>query len=345
MRSGVIRQHIIPKCYLKRFAEQDKAWVIDSESDSKPYKTSLDNMLCLNDFYTTNGLDDEKSYAVEQWLSKGETLAEPIISQLLDQMKIPKDNNKMDLAGFLATLYLRGPWYRRLQLELYESSVKWFSNFHFSNDKNFEELYSKYVSKRGLNAIGKQKARKVLKEANIEGNIATEGYISQMLYSLPTIAAIFNNMDITVFWGNPSDKMRFVTGDFPFVFEDKSNGVFTWPTYGLMDKRIRIYFPISSLVCITLEYNGLEGIFPITRSDFIPILNSQLGISMSRYIVSRTQDVYWFKQHEISPSINDFHREFSAAKKDRPLVNVNGGEIEVTPRPAWGKLKGDKRDR
>ena len=66
------RQHVIPKCYLKRFAEQDMAWVIDTESDSKPHKTGLDNMLCIKDFYTTDGPEKEKSYAVEQWLNKGE---------------------------------------------------------------------------------------------------------------------------------------------------------------------------------------------------------------------------------------------------------------------------------
>ncbi len=337
------RQHVIPECYLKRFAEQNKAWVTDLESDSKPYKTGIDNILCVKDFYTIDSPKEEKSYAVEQWLSKGETKAEPFLSQLLDQMKIPEGNDKTDLSVFLATLYLRGPWYRRLQLELYESSIKWFSNVYFSNDENFENLYNHYVSKHGPNAIDKQLAKKVQKEAKVEGNIATEGYVASMLSSLPMIAAIFNNMDVTVWWGNVSDNMRFVTGDFPFVFEDKSTGSFTWPTYGLMDKRVRIYFPVSSLVCITLEYSGVKGVFPITHPTFIPILNSQLGISTSRYIVSRTQDVCWFKQNKISFSINDFHREFRAAKKDQPLVKVNDGEIEVTPRPAWGKLKGDIR--
>ena len=334
------RQHVIPKCYLKRFTEQGRAWVIDTESDSCPYRTSLDNMLCVKDFYTTEGTN----YTVEHWLSKGETKAEKVLSSLLDQMRIPEDKDKMDLAVFLATLYLRGPWYRRLQLELYEGSVKWFSDYYFSDENRFDKIYSDYVSKHGPNAIDKQLARKVLKEAKIEGNIATEGYIGQMLYSLPRIAAIFSNMDITVWWGNVSNRMRFLTGDFPFVFEDKSNGIFAWPTYGLMDKRIRIYFPVSSLVCITLEYDGLKGIFPITRSTFAPILNSQLGISMSRYVVSQTQDVSWFKKSKIFSSINDYHLEFRAAKKDQPLVKMNNGEIEVTPRSAvWGKLKGDKR--
>jgi hypothetical protein len=258
-------------------------------------------------------------------------------------MKIPKNKDKMDFAVFLATLYLRGPWYRRLQLELFESSVKWFSDFYFSNNQHFENHYKDHVSKHGLNSVDKETARKVLKEAKIEGNIATEGYIGSMLRSLPGFTAIFNNMNIMVWWGNALDKMRFITGDFPFVFEDKSSGIFTWPTYGLMDKRVRICFPVSSLVCITLEYDGVEGIFPITQANFIPILNSQLGISMSRYIVSRTQDVYWFKENKTYSSIDDFHREFREAKKDRPLVRLNGGGIEVTPRPSWGKLKGDKR--
>ena len=137
--------------------------------------------------------------------------------------------------------------------------------------------------------------------------------------------------------------MRFVTGDFPFVFEDKSDGVFKWPTYGLLDKRVRIYFPVSSLVCITLEYNGFEANYPIKRSDFAPILNSQLGISMSRYLVSENQDLYWFKKNKIFSSMNEYHHEFRAAKKGLPLGRMNGGEIEVTPRPDWGKLKGDKR--
>jgi hypothetical protein len=48
------RQHVIPECYLKRFTEQEEAWVIDTESDSKPYRTGLDNILCVKDFYTVS---------------------------------------------------------------------------------------------------------------------------------------------------------------------------------------------------------------------------------------------------------------------------------------------------
>lgn len=337
------RQHVIPKCYLKRFADQDKAWVIDLDSDSLPYRTNLNNMLCVKDFYTTNGPQDEKSYDLEDWLCRGETQAEPVLSRLLDQMKIPQKDDKSNLAFFLATLYLRGPFFRRLQLELYESTLTWFRDFYYSEDKHFDEVYNSYKSKHGPNALDREFARKVLNESKIKGYIATEGYIATMFHSLPRLTAIFNNMDITVWWGNPSEKMRFITGDFPFVFEDKSIEIFTWPTYGLMDKRVRIYIPISPLVCIILEYNGLETVLPITNTYFIPIVNSQLGISMSRYIVSRNQDLYWFKGRKTYSSINEFHNEFKAAKKDQPLVRVNGGEIEVTPRPAWGKLKGYKQ--
>jgi hypothetical protein len=66
VQKGPARQHIIPKMYLKRFADKEQAWVVDFHSDSEPYKTTLGNILCLKDFYTVATKLENKDYSIEK---------------------------------------------------------------------------------------------------------------------------------------------------------------------------------------------------------------------------------------------------------------------------------------
>ena len=78
MQKGPTRQHIIPKMYLKRFADKEQAWVVDFHSDSEPYKTTLGNILCLKDFYTVGTKLENKDYSIEKKFAEIESDADHV---------------------------------------------------------------------------------------------------------------------------------------------------------------------------------------------------------------------------------------------------------------------------
>ena len=179
----------------------------------------------------------------------------------------------------------------------------------------------------------------------VEGFIAKEGYVKMMLESWPKITEIFNYMTWSIFWADPLKPERFITGDFPFVIENKENSKFEFPQYLLANKYVRVFFPLSPFVCLAMEYNGEQEIYPASLPTFIPIMNSQIAAHSQRYAVSKNKNINWYKSGHICESIELLHKEFYPDKLSETWTRVSNsqGYFEyVTPRTSWNKLKGDK---
>jgi len=246
-RKPTKREHIIPKFYLKGFSEDEKAWVVDFHLEKEPYRTTLNNILCISDFYNINTEDNIKDDTIEQIFSQVESDAKPIIDDIRNKMLLPQKQYKEKLATFLSSLYVRSPLQRQAQLETTESMIKRLFETNF--------LY-KNTSKAG-SFPDMDTARKFLSDSNIEACLPKETYIKMMLQLWSTINNVFNLMDWNIYIADPSKPQRFITGDFPFVIENKVNHKFERPEFLFANKYIKLYFPVSSLICLTLEYNFL----------------------------------------------------------------------------------------
>jgi len=336
----VKREHTISEFYLKGFSEDGKAWVIDFHLDKEPYRTSLDNILCVSDFYNIATKDNPKDDTVEQKFSEVETDAKFVLDKIKNDMVLPQKQDKERLAVFLASLYVRSPLLRQVQLEMWESLIKGFMQRHVS----FNNIYQGYASKVE-NPIDEAMAKKLFDECDIEGCIPREGYIKMMLELWPVIFAVFNYMTWSIYLADPSKPARFITGDFPFVIENKENREFEYPQFLFANKYIKLYFPLSSLACLTMEYNVNPEFHAIESSRFIPIINSQIAVHSQRYVVSKTSDIYWYKEGQIYNSIELLHKEFYPHKLNKSVsevTNLQGYFEKAKPRPVWNKLKGDK---
>ena len=340
------RQHIVPQFYLQHFADDGKIWVIDFQSEVGPYQTNTANALCIKDFYTVSTKTEEQDDTVERYLSKIEGAAKPIIERLLKDMVIPEGRDKETLAVFLAALFLRGPHARQVQLELYEGMAKAFSDFYSSDEAAFERQWEDFVTRHPETSLTKEEARSVLDDSVVEGFMTRESYVASFLRAFPKQAALFSHMVFKVWWADPSAPARFITGDFPFVFEDKSNRTFGMPINGgLLNKNVRVYIQLSPLTCLILEHGGENAIYPVRQSTWIPITNSQVSLSATRYVISCSNQVYWYKDKQIHRSAEDLHKEFYPAKLRQPAIELMpfGRSREVTARSNWNKLKGDTR--
>lgn len=125
-----MKQHYIPRCYLKRFSDNDKSIFAYDKTTSKSYNASLMSVCCDDDIYTLsdeyvkntreetggniNNLSIEKDYFAKE--------VERYYSKLLNQIDEIKDEwvsgknyyrlnfyEKKELALQIATQYLRHP--------------------------------------------------------------------------------------------------------------------------------------------------------------------------------------------------------------------------------------------
>lgn len=337
------RQHIIPRFYLKNFSEKEKAWVIDFHLNKKPYKTTLDNILCMSDFYTITTKDNPQDDIVEQKFSQVEGDAKPVLDKIINNMELPQKQDKEKLAVFLASLYVRTPLLRQMQLEMYESLIKCFMERHISS----KDIYQEYVSKVE-NPIDEATAKRLWDERDIEGCISREGYIRMMLELWPTITAVFSHMTWSTHLADPLKPERFITGDFPFIIENKENRKFEFPQYLFANKYIKLYLPLSSLTCLTMEYDSKQAFNAVISPTFIPIINSQIAVHSQRYVVSKTKNISWYKAGHVYNSADLLHKEFHPNKLNQPIseiTNMQGRFEKAKPRPLWNKLKGDKPNR
>jgi uncharacterized protein DUF4238 len=337
------RHHIIPQFYLQHFARGGKVCVTDFQSDLAPYRTGAVNALCIKDFYTVSTQTRREDDTIEQFLSKIESAVKPVVERLLNDMTIPEGKDKENLAVFLATLFLRGPHARQVQLELYEGMVKLFSDQYFASGNVFEEEWERFRTMCPKVKLTREEFRHLLDEIVVEGYMTRESYVELFVRTLPRQAALFNHMTPSVWLANPSSRARFITGDFPFVFEDKSDRSFGIPLNGgLLNKNVRICIPLSPLTCLILEHGGESTVWPICGRTLIPITNSQVALSATRYVVSQSNELYWYKNREIYRSAEALHREFYPAKLNQPAIQMSVAESgKVTARGNWNKLKGD----
>jgi hypothetical protein len=227
-----------------------------------------------------------------------------------------------------------------MKLELHESITK-----NLLQNRTFSKrIYQRYA-KQTENPLDEATCKKILEESIVEWFIPKEEYVRTMIESWPTITAMFNNMTWSIYWADPLKPERFITGDFPFVIENKENGKFEFPQYLFGDKYIRVFFPLSSLTCLTMEYNCTQEIRPVIPLAFIPITNSQIAVHSQRYVVSKTKNIYWYKGGHIYDSIELLHKEFYPDKLNETwtkVTNSQGHFEKATPRTSWNKLKGDK---
>jgi len=219
------------------------------------------------------------------------------------------------------------------------------SRIHFSDETVFDQLWEDFKAERGNCDMTKEQARKILDDSTIEGHIPNQSYVMSFLKGLPRMFAIFRAMRVNVWWADPQASARFITSDFPFVIEDKSTGIFRMPPNGgLFSNNVRVYVTISPFVCLTYEYDQGGDIYPVLDDRFVPITNSQLAVSASRYIVSASKDIYWFKEGKIHRSSEELQKEFYPKKLNEPLLGQSSHQYAqpVIARRNWNKLRGDE---
>lgn len=120
-----IRQHWVPKVYLRQFATADTLGDLDPQVNvldipsNKQFTTSIHNIAKKKHLYTIGVNEKEKLYAVENVLSLIETKVQPYLLRLANGENVQSiQNAKYILSIFIATLITRNPRMRNLLHQL-----------------------------------------------------------------------------------------------------------------------------------------------------------------------------------------------------------------------------------
>lgn len=336
------RQHILPRSYLHRFAEDNNIWVVDLHNKTI-FRTSIENALCIRYFYTVQTVENPQDDVIEKFLSAIESDVKPIIDRMLNEMIFPQGPDREILDIFVASLHLRGPHMRQTILEIHESGMRIFAQSIMSNEKTFSAMMNQ--AEKGIGKkldLTYEQAKEVYENSQISADIPRTYYVKNFLEFLPIIAVVLNKMTLRILFANPSGQDRFITGDHPFGIEFKTENPTPFLGRGLLDKDIRIFVPLSPLTCLALEYDVCPTVIPLLYPKDIAVINTIITLASSRYVISRSDEITWLKpDRSISRCSSELMNNLSALKKEQPHVEINlGGKFKVVPRSDWNVLKG-----
>lgn len=159
------RHHLIPKFYLKKFAQGEKICV--QELAGKSYINSIGRAFSVNDFYRTSEKEDTASLEFEEHLSLVESNAAGALRKLEAHKRLGSQD-KADIAEFLLAQWGRGEDFRiasnsfnnlalrDMARESEEDEIRFFHELsfgHLLSDQEWALLWVRYKSDEGPNFL------------------------------------------------------------------------------------------------------------------------------------------------------------------------------------------------
>jgi hypothetical protein len=198
------RHHIVPKCYLENFVDDDGfVWVLDTEDSIFNIKPA--NILVENHFYTITLKNGEKSLFVEDTLANIESKYIDIFNNKLSKDIFLDDTERANVSVFLAALFLRTKTHREglkgMFQKLKSSMEEW--KKHYETNKQSRDFAS--VMPSSGKTISIDDVNEYLKNYKDQHSI-------NIIDQLPEISQIIFNMKWSI-WKNKNN--NFVTCDNP----------------------------------------------------------------------------------------------------------------------------------
>ena len=294
-----MKQHYIPRCYLKRFSDNNKSIFSYDKINSKSYQASLMSVCCEDDLYSLS-----ESY-VEECIKQQDNLntlsiecdyfskkIEPLLAQYLGQLDVIQDGwvkgteryrlnylEKRELALHIITLYFRIPHVMNAMID---------------NHLRFERAEADMIK----HILSVQTRNKAFDELELEISCEKPVLHAQISYLndelLMDMANILAN-NIYVFFVSENNELY--SSDFPIV--------------------VNPYVPNIKPICMGLAQYGGELTMPLSPSLSISIydrkyfkdkeeLDSCFIIANDEEILRRNWRIYLYAKRHVFSLKNDF---------------------------------------
>ena len=280
IKNKPIRQHYIPKFYLKNFSflKNGNNFVhVYDLNEKKQYISSVDNIALEKKYYDIQNSNSNKEISIEKILQVFESSAAKSINKIIKykSLKTLSEEDRLNIAFFSSLLMTRIPRKRKMM----------------------EEVVEKMKSLAyGENNEKKERASQKLRDQidNLDNEKLKEISIKTTLNSVIKLSPYFLNIHWTLSIAGNND--FFHTSDNPITLYNLINHS-PYGSLGLAKLGINIYLPISSKITLWMyrpEDYGMIGLF-----DYLPALpenvihiNSELVMQATRFLYAETDSFF-----------------------------------------------------
>jgi hypothetical protein len=337
------RHHIIPKLILKRFTKDGQVWVTDRNNQNS-FCTNIDNAACIRDYYAVETTGEVGGDCIEQGpLNEIENLAEPIIDRMPQTWRIPKEKDWEILANFLALMYCRGPMCRTIIRTIWDQGIKVFDEYTYSSEEIFKSIVGEVCKAEGINIdIDYKEALRAREQLKTYVDIQNTYYVRQMLELASAFVPVFAEMtpnleriDTIV------SKARYVISDYPILAVPRSGkSTKGWRWYRNLEADL--FFPLSSKVCLVLNYDKDRKVFPPVSRNRVAFVNHIVSLNSERVIISEEQDFVWLRSNR---TIASSHQELLEFLKSSPQGSTDRVDVDLLKQRTLEVLKQNEAKR
>jgi hypothetical protein len=214
MNKATVRQHYVPRTYLKHFANNvnEKFFLNTLFQDKEDIiEVNIDNLALEKHLYTIETFDGDRNQKVETFYSKIETNYNELYSKLNSPNAIYLTiEEKQNLILFVISLYLRTPTTHSSIVEHYETIID--QAHHLSNSKKV--TINNYLVLDFENKTVEQIKKEFKLISKVEFNL-------ESLSTLMTFSKL--RFDNTIFIAELSDNENFITSDNPVIVPNNKN--------------------------------------------------------------------------------------------------------------------------
>jgi hypothetical protein len=279
-----VKQHIIPKCYLKAWCDPNRPqhyvpciWLISKDGQTKTPKPPLKSFREPH-IYTIKLQSGNEDFSVETTLQQLEGRYVRIIERFISKRSRINPQDRAILIAFIAAMYGRTSNFG-------DATAAFLSDVH----RNVSALERKY---KGPNPpppppeIGTGTPTSSEETELLQKNARPYSVLAAV-----ELASLLNKLALAIF--EAPGNGHFITSDNPCVWFSPSACqlplMFQQPNLSMPD--IEISMPLTPRFCAVLTYNGNREGYYVASSKLMDDLNRRTWASCSETFVSQTEKI------------------------------------------------------
>src|ERR1700722_9142062 len=319
------RQHTVPRLHLRHFVGRDPeghVWSYESRS-GRVWSATPENTAVESHFYSAERTDGTMDTAIEEHLSKIESLAAPVYSALLRGEIPDKCQERANFAHFLSLMYARTGSMRRVAAESYGRFMQTVMFAHTQFPDAFDTVMRRYEQTIGhsLTAEQREAARRAMADpSGYEFEIPKERTFTMLASVADELAKYFFSMNWSV---HTLSEGYLITSDNPIGRAVDPGS--THPIYGdhgFLNKTIEVTFPLSPSTMLLMTWKEARPIPPSRSQELAHVANSVRAAQSERFVYAHVNDA------RIAQLATEF-RDSRADMKISGLRPENFGKVTV----------------
>lgn len=283
-----IRQHYVAKFNLEYFTDEVGFINIFDANENRYRKSSARDAAVINNFYTTLDTEGNKSYGIEEYLSKIENSAAPIFRKINNGDYNLSEEDKTYLAIYVSLQLHRTPKYREQTNRLVKEVSKKMLQVMASNTELFEKKMES-VLKEKVTPDKIKELQKFVFDDQYDISVPQEYSLNFLIENHLDIAKLIIQFKWTLLIA-PQNGL-FITSDSPLsmVQTKKHHPMFDGP--GFLIDGTETTLPLTPKVCLYFsQKSGQTSSLPISR-ELVRMINIRTVYNSTRFLFSNNEAV------------------------------------------------------